>query len=245
MKIASGVYLVASGHMGFDLTDAYDCNVYLFDAGDAYILFDAGAGLGVAQLLEVCKCDGIDLSKIKHLFLTHAHADHSGGAKELSEQLEANIYASEQTAARVEQGDEVSLSLDVAKGSGVYPKDYRYKPFKVNSLFKHGDTFTFNDLTLEVIAAPGHSDDHHSFSVTLGERRYLLAGDAIFHGGKIVLQNTYDCNVPKMLATIHLLNSYNFDALLPGHGAFSLKEGKRHVTTACSYIEVAACPPSL
>ena len=36
--------------------------------------------LGTREILHVCRRDGIALDQIKHLFLTHAHGDHSGGA---------------------------------------------------------------------------------------------------------------------------------------------------------------------
>lgn len=245
MKIAPNVYLVASGHMGFDLTNAYDCNVYLFDAGDKYILFDTGAGLAVPQILDICEQDGIDLSKINHLLLTHAHADHSGGANELLEHLNLHIYASQATSEIVHTGDETTLSLDVAKESGLYPKNYQYKPFLVNQVFKHNDLLTIGKLSIQVIYTPGHSDDHYSFLIKGLDKSYLIAGDAVFHGGKIVLQNTPDCNVPKTIASIRLLNTYAYNGFLPGHMNFSLKNGERHVETACSYIDQFACPPSL
>jgi len=231
--------------MGFDLTDAYDCNVYLFDAGDCFVLFDTGAGLGVKQILDVCQQDGIDLKKIEHLFLTHAHADHSGSTSELLEHLTLKVYTSKQTATLVTAGDEASLSLDIAKESGLYPKDYIYKAFLVDQTFEHNEVISIGRLSIEVIHTPGHSDDHFSFLVKGLEKSYLVSGDAIFHGGKIVLQNTPDCNVPKTIASIRLLRSYDFDALLPGHMNFSLNEGKRHIETACDYIDQFACPPSL
>ena len=45
MQIEPNVYLVGSGRAGFDLTDPFDCNVYLFDSGDGVVLFDAGTGM--------------------------------------------------------------------------------------------------------------------------------------------------------------------------------------------------------
>ena len=230
--------------MGFDLSNGYDCNVYLFDAGDEFVLFDAGAGLGIQEILRNCFHDGVDLTKIKHLFLSHAHADHSGGVSGLLEYLDLTVYASKETAERVTIGEN-ALSLDRAKESGLYPEDYIYKPFLTNHLFKHNDRFLVGKLNIQVIHTPGHSDDHYSFWIKGLDKRYLVAGDAIFHGGKIVLQNTPDCNVPKTITSIRLLAEYEFDALLPGHMNFSLKEGKRHISKACSYIDQFACPPTL
>ena len=77
------------------------------------------------------------------------------------------------------------------------------------------------------------------------DKRYLLSGDAIFFGGKIVLQNTYDCDVPQSIASIKKLAGYEFDALLGGHFNFSLARGKRHLDLACAIIDKLGCPPSI
>ncbi|MBI1878845.1 MAG: MBL fold metallo-hydrolase, partial [Chloroflexi bacterium] len=79
MHIDPNLYLVGSGQLGFDMTNRFDCNIYLCDADGTYILFDAGAGMEVERILDVCRDDGLDLTKINHLFLTHAHTDHGGG----------------------------------------------------------------------------------------------------------------------------------------------------------------------
>ena len=80
MQITDRIYLVGSGRMGFDLTDALDCHVWLLDGGDAYALVDAGAGRDVDQILDRVREDGLDPGRIGTVLLTHAHADHSGGA---------------------------------------------------------------------------------------------------------------------------------------------------------------------
>ena len=76
MRIEPNVYLVGSGQFGFDMTDPFDCNIFLFDAGDTYVLFDAGAGMGMDQILDTCRQDGLDPGKLDHLLLQRAR-DHS------------------------------------------------------------------------------------------------------------------------------------------------------------------------
>lgn len=247
MRIEPSLYLIGSGQSGFDLTDRYDCNIYLFDAGDGYVLFDAGAGMGVEQLLAVCAQDEIDTSRINHLFLTHAHTDHGGGAAHLAEQFELqHIYAGAETAQIVSTGDEAAVSLPMARQGGMYPADYQYRACPVDQSVTPGTPIHIGQLTIEPYATPGHSHDHYSYIVAgINNKRYLVAGDAIFFGGKIVLQNTYDCSVPQSIATIQQLQTLNFDALLSGHLNFSLHNGKRHIDTACAIINQMGCPPPL
>ena len=51
MRITKRIYLVGSGQNGFNLTDDYDCHVYLLDCGGEYALIDAGGGRSTAAIL--------------------------------------------------------------------------------------------------------------------------------------------------------------------------------------------------
>src|SRR5579875_2234545 len=120
MRIAPGIHLVASGALGVDLTDPLDCNVWLVDSGEGLVLFDAGAGRDIAALLAAVRQDGFDPSRITHLFLTHGHADHSGGAAPLADRLPGlSIHCGAATAALLAQGQEAAISLDLARTAGV------------------------------------------------------------------------------------------------------------------------------
>lgn len=247
MRIDPYVYLVGSGQLGFDLTNPFDCNIYLFDAGESLVLFDAGAGMGVDQILEVCREDQLDLAKINHLFLTHAHTDHGGGAAYFRERLDLAVYSSASTARIVTIGNEEAVSLPPAKAAGAYPQHYIYRPCPINQALDAGQVKKIGALIVEIIATPGHSHDHHCYLVTDTRlnKRYLVGGDAIFFGGKVVWQNTYDCSIPDTLASIQRLATYDFEALLPGHLNFSLRNGKRHIEAACGVMKTMACPVSI
>lgn len=246
MKIESGLFLIGSGANGFDMTDAFDCNIYLFDSGDGYIMFDAGAGMGVEQILAVCRQNGIDAGRIRHLFLTHAHGDHAGGVAHFADRLDFDITAGPDTARIVSEGDEEAVSLQAARAGGIYPADYVYCAWPVGNVVEHGQSIRIGNLSIEAHFTPGHSHDHFSYSVSgLNDKVYLVGGDAIFFGGKIVLQNTYDCNVPQSIETIQYLATLEFDALLAGHLNFSLNSGKRHVESACAVIDQMGCPISI
>ena len=104
---------------------------------------------------------------------------------------------------------------------------------------------TIGNLQIETIATPGHSHDHTSYLVTANGKRYLVGGDAIFYGGRVIWQNIYDCSVPDTNNSIQKLATYDFDALLPGHLTFSLRDGKRHVDAACAIIAQMGCPLSI
>ena len=83
-QIAAGVYLL-EGMRG--------ANVYLLAGGGGLTLVDSGmpgsAGRIAAQLEE----GGYDLSALRAIVLTHAHADHTGSAAELARRSGAQICA--------------------------------------------------------------------------------------------------------------------------------------------------------
>src|SRR5262249_22193728 len=80
VKLSDRIYLVGSGGLGFDLSDPFDCHVYLLDGGGELALVDVGAGMGAEAIVENVRREGLDPRRIRHLILTHAHGDHAGGA---------------------------------------------------------------------------------------------------------------------------------------------------------------------
>ncbi len=245
MKIEDGLHLVLSGAGGFDLSDAYDCNVFMIAAGNEWLLFDAGGGRDPERFDAVLAADGIDPATVRHLFLTHGHADHSGGAAALREQFDLTVHAGAATATMVEAGDEVGISLDRARRAGVYPADYRYRACPVDHRVEAGRLLRLGPVSIEMIETPGHSHDHVSYLVSTPVRRILIAGDALFCGGKVAIQNIDDCNIGAVCETVRRLATIEFDTLLPGHQHFSLRDARRHADAALAYVARLACPPSI
>lgn len=93
MKLTDNIWLVGSGAGGFSMTQPRDCHVYLVvDRGEA-VLIDAGAGVDVDPILtQIDRC-AVPRSTIGRIVLTHAHADHSGGAAALRNALNAQVLA--------------------------------------------------------------------------------------------------------------------------------------------------------
>lgn len=240
MQLADDLQLVMSGGLGFDLTDPLDCNVYLVRAGDGWLMFDAGAGRSTAAVLD--ELNGITISA---LFLTHGHADHSAGAAAVRQRLGLPVLAGADTAKMVAAGDEAAISLAAAKAAGGYPADFAYAACPVDRVLDDGERVAFGAVTVTAVATPGHSHDHMSYLVETGARRLLVSGDALFHGGKVGVQDVYDCSVAEICASVRRLAGLEFDVMLPGHGAFSLRHGQRHAEAAMRYVERMACPPSI
>jgi glyoxylase-like metal-dependent hydrolase (beta-lactamase superfamily II) len=243
VRLADRIHLVGSGSMGFDLTDAYDCHVFLVDGGDELALIDAGAGMGAEAIVANVRADGFDPGRIRKLVLTHAHADHGGGAARLRDLTGSpEVLCSRVIAEIVRTADEAGVSLDAAKKAGFYPQDYVLEPCPVDGELADGDAVRVGDLDLRVIDTPGHADGHISLLLELGAERILFGGDVVFFGGTILLQNTWDCRLPEHIQALRRLRGLEVTALLPSHLTLSLKNGQRHIERANEALDKLLVP---
>jgi hydroxyacylglutathione hydrolase len=152
-KIAENLYAVKAGMTNF----------YVVTNGIDYICIDAGSNLKRAkQELHKLK---IDPEKIQALFLTHSDWDHIAA---ISLFKNARIYLS---------SDEEKMVLN---------KERRILGFINNKLpfeyYLHNDGWEtyVGELTVKVIATPGH---------TSGSMSYLVNGQILFTGDALSLKN--------------------------------------------------------
>jgi len=245
MKIADRIHIVASGRLGFGLTDDFDCHVYLLDGGDEYALIDAGGGRDVPGIVAQIEGDGLDPKRVRKLLLTHAHADHAAGAADVRERFGLEVFASPVVAGFVREGDERAISLDVARRAGGYPSDFVLRPCPVDGELEGGAEVRVGDLSLTVLNTPGHATGHISFLLRQGPRLSVFCGDAVFFGGKILLQHTWDCSLQESIASVERLAALPIDGLYPGHLTFTVRNGRREVEKAMQPIASLLPPPQL
>lgn len=251
MQLTDTVHLVGSGQNGFSLTHPLDCHVYLLDGGSELALIDTGVGRDVPAIVAEIKAAGFDPSSIATIFITHLHLDHSGGAAELQQLCGAEIVASEDVAGWLESGDEEAASLVAARKTGMYPLENRLRPVASASGVSDGDMVRVGSLSVTAVKADGHSQGHLAFLVEEstnrgdGATRALFSGDALFFGGRILLQNIWDCSLEESIATVRRFAKLEFTQFFPGHVSFSLQDGKRHVDAAMAHVNQLLPPPQL
>ena len=216
----------------FGLSDDPDCHIYLVNGGDELALIDCGMadGNSLERILSNVRADGLDPSRITKVIVTHYHMDHAGGAARFRDRLGVDVVAPAGAAHALRTGDERAVALDVAKAAGFYAAGLPLRAGRGRARGARGR------------AHPGRlprarrSSKRRAIATATSryllhgrERRYLFAGDAVFSGGKVVLQNIHDCSIQKSAASIAKLAALEFDALLPGHAAICLDGGMQHV----------------
>ena len=100
-------------------------------------------------------------------------------------------------------------------------------------------------FTITALRTDGHCRGHMCFLIEGPTEKYLFTGDHVFWGGKIILQNVADSSVQDYADSMNRLLDYSFEALLPGHLAFSMKNGKRHVDAAAQKFNKIGLPDNL
>jgi glyoxylase-like metal-dependent hydrolase (beta-lactamase superfamily II) len=248
MRLTGDVHLVGGGAFtGFGLSADFDAHVYLLDGGTDVALVDCGMGteVGMARVLENVRAAGIDPARISRLLLTHYHTDHASGASRYRDALGLRVAFSAAERASLEGPDHARTSFAAAQEAGIFPADFTYPACPVDEPLRHGDELDVGRLRVRYLETPGHSAGHGSYLVSGGEGTHLLAGDAIFAGGKLFLQATDDCDLRQSLDSVLQLAELDFDTLLPGHGAVVLSDGRSHVQAAATQIRALAVPPNL
>lgn len=246
MRLNHELYLVGGGDLGFNLSHPLDANSYLIDTGEGLWMIDAGFD-GGDQVLSNIEAEGLDPQDVVLLLATHYHADHIGALAFMRAALSPalKIATAGEVAAQIRSGDEKDNALGWAKSVGFYPSEFRLESCAVDIELVSDQRIEAGNVSLVSIDTPGHCRGHLCYHVKSRTSSYLFSGDQVFWGGKIGLQNVADASIQQYSASMNKLLSYDFSALLPGHGGFSLSNGRRHVDMAANHFNHIGLPPNL
>jgi hydroxyacylglutathione hydrolase len=180
-------------------------------AENCFVLRREGSGSGLIvdpgdesdRILGTVKEMGV---RIEAILLTHCHFDHIGAVSPVATITGAPVYCPEL---------ETPVLADIMAYVPI-PGIGPYESYEADETVKGGETLELAGLTLDVIATPGHSPGHVTYSVR--DEEAMFSGDVLFQGsvGRVDLPGG---DGPTLLRSIsELLESHPPETgVYPGH----------------------------
>ena len=154
-----------TGTFSYLLADASSSECIVIDPVLGFDMVSAHTSMQPSeQLISDIEQNGWTLSWILE---THAHADHLTSAQQLKDRFNAKVAI----------GTGITAIQKNFKSIYQFDDDYDTNGKAFDHLLSDGDTLTFGEFTVEVIATPGHTSD----SLTYKVGKHLFIGDTLFH----------------------------------------------------------------
>lgn len=215
-----------------------ECPIYLWD-GPEPVIFDAGVtSAGKIYVNAIRSVLGDRQPSL--LCLTHCHWDHCGTAAYLKQAFpEMKIAATAWGASTIKRPNALALirmlndatlkKIEAAPVDPSYLNTEPFAPFEIDIDLQDGQVISLADgTTIEVLATPGHTQDHHSF--WLPGEKILFAGEAagVFYShDTITTEFAYDYDA--YLSSLLRLAALPVETFCQGH--YYILTGQEEVST--------------
>ncbi|PYB69071.1 Zn-dependent hydrolase [Thermoplasma sp. Kam2015] len=187
--------------------DGVMANVYLIIIEGKKVLIDAGTAGGGKKIIDFLDRNN---TRPDFVLITHHHADHIGGLKEIADRFNPEIYVPD-------------LEIKIITGEEDPPKPRSFLGRMVTSIMKFDPVKDVKPVSkadvpgVEEMATPGHTIGSTSYIVE--DLHLLFSGDAAVESGGVLKINksfTYEINsAQRSLEIIKGMKGYR---VLPGHG---------------------------
>jgi glyoxylase-like metal-dependent hydrolase (beta-lactamase superfamily II) len=136
------------------------------------------------EVKEQIRHFGLNSSDIKHIIISHFHADHISGLKDFEN---ASFYCSRRAYAQVINTNQCAgMTKGILKS--LIPNDFqnRIKIIEDISTLLHDDIFNFKydlfkDETILIYDLPGHAEGQIGIEINTKKQKYFLIADSCWH----------------------------------------------------------------
>jgi len=199
---------------------------YVVETSDGLVLVDSGLEADGAAITRDFRYRKLDLGRLRAILLTHAHGDHSLGARCLRQATGAKVYAGRDDCGVLRAGEPREAFF-----STFDMREIQLHATEVDVELQGGETIDVGDAHFHVIAAPGHTPGSICYLLERGSKRIFFSGDVIMTvanalspGGKELgtyaayVAPRYRGDPEAFLTTIRRLREFPVpDLVLPGH----------------------------
>lgn len=215
-KISEGVYFIPGRD---DMIP--DSHTYIIGepSSNDLSLIDVGlTGKGNYKIQSIQK-EGIDLSAIKRIIMTHTHLDHIGCMAEIKSYIPwAKLWVHSSEGELLEKGDDRAVyGMDMFKNMclmqyGLKPDSFK---MKVDRMLEDGEMLEIGNMLWEVIHIPGHSKG--GIALYSPALEILIPGDVIYADNAIGRFDLFGADAEALKKSLNRLAQLKIDILLPGH----------------------------
>lgn len=203
------------------------------------ILIDCGYPDFLSLIKTAAKENGIDISKLTKIIITHHDFDHMGSLAEFKRQyphikilssIEDEKYISgKEKSLRLQQAESIydKLPEDEKKGAMEFQQFLAtIENVQVDECLKDKDSFSFCG-GIEIVATPGHMPGH--ISIYIRDSKTLISGDAlVVEDGKLTIANPqYTLDIDTAKKSIKKLLNYDIERIICYHGGLYTKDIKK------------------
>jgi glyoxylase-like metal-dependent hydrolase (beta-lactamase superfamily II) len=204
-------------------------NSYLLIGADGQVtLVDTGLKGAPKRILAALAQLGTAPSQVTTILLTHGHADHAGGARQLAAVTGRGMTLHGADAQYVRTG--TGLPLDPSTRLGrLFKTSQHADPAPVDRELLDGEVLDVVPGGLQVVHTPGHSPGHVSFLVPGSGT--LITGDAIWN---VRSRRTWPVlafcsNIALLTSTAHRLAELEYRTAAFTHGPHIAGDGRTEV----------------
>lgn len=185
-----------------NLADATNCYIVVDEASKEAMVIDPAS-----QPEKICEMLDILQAKLKYIYLTHCHGDHTGAVADLQNQYGAKVLI-HRTESENLRNPEITLNYYIGIPDIKLEEDSR---------IDDGDLIHLGELEFKVIYTPGHTNG--GTSLYCEKEKMLFSGDTMFRGtwGRTDLPTGSLVDIMNSI-TNRLLVLPDDTIVYPGHG---------------------------
>jgi glyoxylase-like metal-dependent hydrolase (beta-lactamase superfamily II) len=149
---------------------------YVVETSDGLVLIDAGLDKDAVDLRQEMASLKLDWRRIRAIFLTHIHGDHTGGAAYLRAATGAKVYAGKGDAAALRAGGPREAFFSTFP----MPATIKPTPTNVDVELSSEQVIPVGDLSFQALITPGHTPGSVCYLMKREDQRVLFSGDTIW-----------------------------------------------------------------
>lgn len=227
-------------HPGIWALPTWIGRAFLVEVDGGLVLFDTGARGSARRILGALRSMGRRPDEVQRILLSHHHADHVGGAREIRDVTGAPTLAHARDA-DVIRGDRPVPPLRregrLAPLAPLFDKTARFAPCPVDVVLPDDvEEMPLGVGDLKVLHTPGHTMG--SVSLLVPGRQAALLGDALFNFfGRLTLSWKIDTEDREAAArSAGRIAELDFDVACFGHGRVIRREAAERVRRLASTL---------